>query len=100
MTRPERNRVRTLSDGMWPGEMVHGDGNGRADLDLKSGSDWIRSPSSSEDDDQAMTCLVRRMYRDMAEEPLPETFNGLIQRLRGANNNGSGTGSHTGRRKG
>lgn len=94
MTRPERKRGRTQSDGVWLDETIRGDGNGRADLDLKSGSDWIRSPSSTEDDDQAMTCLLRQMYRDMAGEPLPETFDGLVQRLRGANKNGGGNGSH------
>lgn len=94
MARTERNQGRTRFDGAVLDDGSNG-GNGRADLDLKSGSDRIRAPSPAGDDDQAMTCLLGRMYRDIAEEPLPDSFNALVQRLRGADNdNGSGGRSH------
>lgn len=94
MARTEWNQGRFHSDGAVLDDGWNG-GNGRADLDLKSGSDLIRAPSPTGDEDQAMTCLLGRMYRDIAEEPLPESFNALVQRLRGANNgNGTGGRSH------
>lgn len=93
MARTERNRSRFQHDGAVRDDDGSTGGNGRADLDLKSGSDWIHPLSSEGDDSRGLTCRLRRMYRDMAEEPLPETFNTLVQRLRGANNNGSGNGS-------
>lgn len=92
MARTERN-PRTRFGGVVFDDGPDG-GNGRADLDLKSGSDRIRAPSPTGDDDQAMTCLLGRMYRDIAEEPLPESFNALVQRLRGANTTNNGNGSH------
>jgi len=95
MARTEWNRGRTRFDGAAPREAIPRSGHGWATTGQNSGVEWIRSPPSKGDEDRAMTCLLRRMYRDIAEEPLPESFNALVQRLRGAkNDNGTGGRSH------
>ena len=94
MSYTERNHGRSRWDQAAERKRVNGGGNGRADTESNSGVEWIRSPSPSGDDNQAMTCLLRRMYRDIAEEPLPATFNALVRRLRGSNTTNNGNGSH------
>lgn len=84
MAQTKRNRGRTWHDGAAP-----------RDSDPNTGSIWIHAPSSDGGDAQGLSCRLRRMYRDIAEEPLPETFNALVRRLRGSNttNNGNNNGN-------